>query len=282
MSIAAAAAVLRSCFDDDGALFFAAGAGMGVDSGLPDFRGPQGFWRAYPAYEKLGLSFMQLANPEWFDSDPALAWGFYGHRLNLYRKTDPHEGYRILKAFGERVQGRWFAFTSNVDGAFGKAGFAMQRVCEAHGAIQTFQGTQGDHGLWDAPAADVVVDADSFRASGPFPLCPRCGALARPNILMFNDGGWHDQRTSAQHMRLQAFMKSLDPQCRVVVVEAGAGSAVPTVRGFSEQTLKRFPRARLVRINVREPQADRDDVSDRVIEIADGAKAALVALQALC
>ena len=58
------------------ALVIAAGAGMGVDSGLPDFRGPQGFWRAYPPYQKLGLSFEDLANPRWFSDDPELAWGF--------------------------------------------------------------------------------------------------------------------------------------------------------------------------------------------------------------
>jgi len=55
------------------ALLITAGAGMGVDSGLPDFRGNQGFWRAYPAIAKLGLSFEQMANPAWFGKDPHLA-----------------------------------------------------------------------------------------------------------------------------------------------------------------------------------------------------------------
>lgn len=69
-----------------------AGAGMGVDSGLPDFRGKEGFWRAYPYAKKLGLNFQDLANPRWFIENPRLAWAFYGHRLNLYRNTQPHEG----------------------------------------------------------------------------------------------------------------------------------------------------------------------------------------------
>src|SRR5438874_2311271 len=73
------------------ALLIGAGAGMGVDSGLPDFRGNQGFWKAYPPYAARGLSFSALANPQWFTSDPAFAWGFYGHRLNLYRQTQPHD-----------------------------------------------------------------------------------------------------------------------------------------------------------------------------------------------
>ena len=69
------------------ALLVGAGAGMGVDSGLPDFRGDKGFWKAYPPFEKLGYSFIDMANPVWFEEDPRLAWGFYGHRLNLYRET---------------------------------------------------------------------------------------------------------------------------------------------------------------------------------------------------
>src|SRR5512143_1476726 len=85
------------------ALLIGAGAGMGVDSGLPDFRGPEGFWRAYPPYRKLGLAFEDLANPRWFDDDPALAWGFYGHRLNLYRKTAPHAGFAVLKRLAARA-----------------------------------------------------------------------------------------------------------------------------------------------------------------------------------
>src|SRR5574340_522259 len=52
-------------------LVVTAGAGMGVDSGLPDFRGDQGFWKAYPMYERLGLSFVDAANPEHFERDPA-------------------------------------------------------------------------------------------------------------------------------------------------------------------------------------------------------------------
>ena len=52
------------------AILVGAGAGMGVDSGLPDFRGTEGFWRAYPPFARLGLRFEELANPQWFDRDP--------------------------------------------------------------------------------------------------------------------------------------------------------------------------------------------------------------------
>ena len=69
-----AKALLKNC----DALFITAGAGMGVDSGLPDFRGVEGFWNAYPKAKELGLRFEDMANPEWFESDPQLAWHFMG------------------------------------------------------------------------------------------------------------------------------------------------------------------------------------------------------------
>src|SRR5947199_3822002 len=95
------------------ALLIGAGAGMGVDSGLPDFRGNEGFWKAYPPYAHLGLSFVQMANPAWFDTDAAMAWGFYGHRMNLYRATTPHEGVSILRRWAERANDNAAVYTSN-------------------------------------------------------------------------------------------------------------------------------------------------------------------------
>lgn len=71
------AALIR---DSDGILI-AAGAGMGVDSGLPDFRGPTGFWDVYPALGRSRMHFDDIANPRAFREAPRLAWGFYGHRL---------------------------------------------------------------------------------------------------------------------------------------------------------------------------------------------------------
>ena len=90
------------------ALIIAAGAGMGVDSGLPDFRGPDGFWKAYPPYRRLGLDFVSLANPRWFTDDPAIAWGFYGHRLALYPRHRAPSRLRDSQAMGHANAQRSF------------------------------------------------------------------------------------------------------------------------------------------------------------------------------
>src|SRR4051812_46187381 len=85
-------------------LLITAGAGMGVDSGLPDFRGPEGFWRAYPALRHHGFSFEHMANAAGFTNTPHLTWGFYGHRLVLYRATAPHAGFAILLKWAARIE----------------------------------------------------------------------------------------------------------------------------------------------------------------------------------
>ena len=105
------------------ALIITAGAGMGVDSGLPDFRSKDGFWKAYPALGWDNIDFVSIACPEAFRTQPRRAWGFYGHRLNLYRATQPHAGFQILKRWGYNMPLGCAVFTSNIDGQFQKAGF---------------------------------------------------------------------------------------------------------------------------------------------------------------
>jgi NAD-dependent SIR2 family protein deacetylase len=257
------------------ALVITAGAGMGVDSGLPDFRGNEGFWKAYPAYAHLRLRFEELADPTWFRRDPALAWGFYGHRRNLYRATAPHAGFAVLRRWADRMRDGSFVFTSNVDAQFQLAGFDEARIVECHGTIVHDQcNDRCGVGIFAADGRDIDVDAETFRAREPWPRCRRCGALARPNVLMFGDGGWEPDRTDAQEERLGRWMDGLrrKPDASIVVIECGAGTAIPTVRMFGEQ-LAQAVGARLVRVNVREPDAPAGQ-----IEIPLGAKAALEAI----
>ena len=234
------------------ALFITAGAGMGVDSGLPDFRGAEGFWRAYPKARELGLRFEEMANPEWFGKDPRLAWAFYGHRLHLYRDTEPHEGFkRLLDLSGAKKYGA-FIFTSNVDGQFQKAGFREDQIMECHGSIHHLQCTNNCQGkLWSSEDTSIEISED-FQAKEPLPVSPCCGAIARPNILMFGDFSWEYSRTDAQRNRLSAWMEKLESEnVKPAIVEIGAGTAVPTVRNSSEQIAKRFG-VPLIRINPRE------------------------------
>ena len=241
-------------------MLITAGAGMGVDSGLPDFRGDEGFWRAYPIAKKLGLNFKALANPRWFNINPGLAWAFYGHRLNMYRNTTPHEGFSILLNMPHNK----FVFTSNVDGHFQKAGFSEMRIVEIHGSINYLQCSKPcSQDIWENNE-EIKIDMEKFKALN-YPLCKNCKAIARPNILMFGDFRFVEKRLNLQLARFEYWLSQIDE--KLVIIEIGAGKVVPTVRNMSEKIRKSFD-STLIRINPFE--ADGAD-----IEIKKGALEAL-------
>lgn len=229
------------------AILITAGAGMGVDSGLPDFRGDEGFWNAYPALAKTNVKFYEIANPSNFERNPKLAWGFYGHRLNLYRNTKPHAGFRMLRELAATKEHGYFVFTSNVDGHFRKAGFDPKRICECHGSIHHLQCINGClHHIWDAGEFFPEVDEVQCQLMNDPPKCSCCGDFARPNILMFNDFNWEDNRFKMQR---QALSEWLARTKRVVTIELGAGKDIPTVRHYGE--MLGWP---LIRINPRDSE----------------------------
>jgi NAD-dependent SIR2 family protein deacetylase len=265
--IARAAQMVR----DADAIIIAAGAGMGVDSGLPDFRGKSGFWKAYPALAAAGIDFQAAASAASFVRVPKRAWGFYGHRLALYRATVPHAGFALLQKWASTKPHGCSVFTSNVDGQFQAAGFDPVRIHECHGSIHHLQcSVPCSDAIWRADGVDPVVDEQACRLVGDVPLCPQCGAVARPNILMFDDWHWVDERSEEQAARQQRWLAGAQ---RPLVIEIGAGSAIPTVRHFSHRVIAQHG-GQLVRINLRESRVQRP--SD--VGLADTALAALQAI----
>lgn len=268
------------------ALIIAAGAGMGVDSGLPDFRSNNGFWKTYPALAAAQLDFTEVASPRSFESDPELAWGFYGHRLKLYRDTEPHQGFSILKEWAQAApMGAWI-FTSNVDGAFQKAGFSQDAIHECHGSIHSMQCMDDCQSLlWPADDFKPDVDVEKCRLLSALPTCPSCGGLARPNIVMFGDWNWNPTRTEKQRHKEAAWLEKLESsRGKVVVVEMGAGSHIPSVRQFSHRRSQRYGGC-IVRINPREfavPSSMDVAIPTGALEALRGIRAAMPNLGLSC
>ena len=232
-------------------LLVTAGAGLGVDSGLPDFRSDNGFWITYPALAQAGIRFESIASPCAFHKDPRLAWGFYGHRLNLYRETVPHRGFALLQTIGAQLEHGLYAFTSNVDGHFQKSGIPPDRVSEIHGSIHHLHCLDPNCSIaiWDADRFEPEIDAQACRLVSELPICRYCGGLARPNILMFGYWAWRKVRAEHQGRKFTDWMSKVK---RPVVIEIGAGTDVPTIRMFSDTF------SRLIRINPRDHQVHSD------------------------
>jgi NAD-dependent SIR2 family protein deacetylase len=256
------------------ALLIGAGAGMGVDSGMPDFRGTSGFWKAYPPLATLGIRFKEMADPRWFREDPQLAWGFYGHRFNLYRRTKPHAGFSLLLKWITEQNLSAFVFTSNVDGHFQQSGFSKNSVNECHGSLRHLQCVdQCGQAIWPvSPDLRVEIDEETLHALDPLPACPGCGGLARPNILMFSDWEWDPARTNEQGTRLNEWLEE-NGDSNLCIIELGAGPSIPTVRITCEQAWKSTG-GTFLRVNPRDAQ-----VPEGALSLARGAEDALRAIE---
>jgi len=219
-------------------LIITAGAGMGVDSGLPDFRGEKGLWKKRENRTQYND----------FINNPKKAWYFYGTRYNEYKNTKPHIGfYKLLEISKSKKD--YYIFTSNVDEHFQKAGFDTEKIEECHGSIFMWQCSMDcQKKVWIASYPQIKIDTEKKLAID-YPVCPDCGRPVRPNILLFGDRHWNPDYSKSQGVENSYRLRDLESEkLNYVVIEFGAGKAIPTVRRGSEKLSQKY-NAPLIRVN---------------------------------
>lgn len=212
-----------------------AGAGMGVDAGIPDFRGKSGIWTA----EKD--NFIKFATAESFHTNPLDSWNFYINRFLMYKEIQPHRGYHDLLTLQKDI----FVVTSNVDGHFAKSGYNTNKLYEIHGNLDYIQCSNrccNDTQL-------MPSFTQSLTHIDEIPKCPKCFAVSRPQIMMFNDPWFVPHRATKQSIR---FMEWESDKKTIIGIEIGAGLVVPSIRIMGEERTHK-----LIRINPNDHQISR-------------------------
>ena len=145
------------------------GAGISTESGIPDFRSPGGIWEKYDP--------MEYATIAAFRRDPVKVWEFYALRFELLMTAEPNEGHLALAGLERRglVEA---VVTQNIDGLHGRAG--SEAVVEVHGSIRSASCLECGERV---PLEDVIVALEG----APAPPCPRCGAVLKPDVVMFGE-----------------------------------------------------------------------------------------------
>jgi NAD-dependent deacetylase len=142
------------------------GAGVSTESGIPDFRSPSGIWAQYDP--------MEYATIDAFRRDPEKVWDFYSRRLGVLTEAEPNPAHRALAEL-ERAGLVEAVITQNVDRLHERAG--SQNVVEVHGSLRT----SSCLGCGHREPFDRVVELL------PVPLCERCGAVLKPDVVMFGE-----------------------------------------------------------------------------------------------
>ena len=144
------------------------GSGISKPSGIPTFRGKDGYWKEYNP--------MELATPQAFTKNPQLVWDWYFYRLDLISKTNPNSAHEILVELelkGYNIE----IFTQNVDNLHEKAGLSI--VHHLHGEIFKRKCTNCQKiSIWKL---------NDFSKEKIPPKCSECNSILRPDVVWFNE-----------------------------------------------------------------------------------------------
>ncbi|MEV6052867.1 Sir2 family NAD-dependent protein deacetylase [Streptomyces sp. NPDC052107] len=150
------------------------GAGISTDSGIPDYRGPNGLWRRDPEAEKLVTYEYYMADPE----IRRRSWQM--RRRNRTLKAEPNAAHRAvaeLEKSGIPVR----VITQNVDGLHQMAGMPARKVLELHGSARSVVCTRC---YARGPMEDALARVEAGEED---PACLECGGILKSATVMFGE-----------------------------------------------------------------------------------------------
>jgi NAD-dependent deacetylase len=185
-------------------VFVLTGAGVSAESGIPTFRGKDGYWR--------NLDPTNLATSEAFARDPQLVWDWYRERRQRIRNARSNAAHQAIARLAQHTD-EFLLVTQNVDDLHARAGLAPEKMVQIHGDIFVTRCSRCDFsypargGSPEPPDACEVQLTNGRLRSSPLgrehakalgvvaplecdlnvPQCPKCHALMRPGVVWFGE-----------------------------------------------------------------------------------------------
>ncbi len=197
-------------------VFILTGAGVSAESGIPTFRGKDGYWR--------NLDPTKLATPEAFARDPQLVWDWYRERRQRIRNAQPNAAHEAIARFAQHAD-EFLLVTQNVDDLHARAGVAPEKMVQIHGDIFVTCCSRCEFERYDCKHEHKQEDTTVFEVREHVralkavpqtrdrrtPKCPNCGGSMRPGVVWFGE-----QLPRSELERVEAFLDG--GACDVVIV----------------------------------------------------------------
>jgi NAD-dependent deacetylase len=193
------------------------GAGISAESGIPTFRGAEGYWvvgsRNYVPQE--------MATQDMFLRAPEEVWRWYLYRFGVCRFAEPNAGHAALVRLEAALGDRFTLVTQNIDGLHRRAG--SKRVYCIHGdAAYVRCAAECGAGLSDLPDFPVRGKDDPFSAADRERLtCRRCGGWLRPHVL------WFDEYYDEPYYRMDSTLRAAAAADLLLVVGTSGATNLP-------------------------------------------------------
>lgn len=180
------AALCARAWASTGPILFLTGAGISAESGIPTFRGPEGYWRV----GSKNYRAEELATYHAFRQMPEEVWSWYLYRRGVCRAAEPNAAHRALVDAERMLGDRFLLLTQNVDGLHLRAGNSETRTYQVHGNID-FMRCEDEHPAIRPLPEGIALDWAKDRTLGPAEIallkCCGGGGWARPHVLFFDE-----------------------------------------------------------------------------------------------
>jgi len=195
------------------------GAGISAESGIPTFRGAEGYW----VVGSRNHMPQEMATEAMFRRAPEEVWRWYLYRFGVCRHAEPNAGHRALVDLDRALGERFHLVTQNIDGLHLRAGATPARTSEIHGAAAWVRCAEAcgqprlplpDMGVRGAEAPFTAADRDRLS-------CPRCGGWLRPHVL------WFDEYYDEENYRMDTALRAAGRADLLLVVGTSGATNLP-------------------------------------------------------
>jgi NAD-dependent deacetylase len=190
------------------------GAGISAESGIPTFRGKDGYWTVGSTH----YTPMQMATRAMFEEAPEQVWAWYLWRFSVCANAEPNAGHHAIVSLEKALGDRMALVTQNVDGLHQRAGSSLERTFPIHGDARKMRCASECHEtIHELPSALHGQQDTSVLQRGL--ACQRCRGWLRPHVLWFDE--FYEERLYRSDSALAAARSA---SLLVVVGTSGATS----------------------------------------------------------
>lgn len=196
------------------------GAGISAESGIPTFRGPEGYW----SFGSKNYHPQEMATYDMFLRYPEEVWRWYLYRMGVCKAAEPNSGHQALVTLEKRLTDRFTLITQNVDGLHIRAGNSPVRTYQIHGNVFSMRcAGECSRNIYPIPSQvspkkkeDPFTDSDR-----KYLRCPDCGGISRPHVL------WFDEAYNEEYYHFYSSLKAARETGLLVVVGTAGATNLP-------------------------------------------------------
>ncbi len=196
------------------------GAGISAESGIPTFRGKEGYWtvgsKEYHPQEMATLNM--------FLKKPDEVWKWYLYRFNVCTAASPNKGHMALVELEKLFGDRFTLITQNVDGLHLRAGNSIGRTYHIHGNIFYMRcADECSEKLFKLPESFIgrPKNKELDENEKKLLICPDCGAKTRPHVL------WFDETYNEHFYKFQSSLRAAENTHILIIVGTSGATNLP-------------------------------------------------------